>query len=223
MTLLEQYNNLSDMEKNALMIYKSKLFIFINKLDEILYDKYRYEKYKKFYEEYKGYISDPINSFMRLGVFSLIDFSNYENFLRSIKKVKDILFSIEGKLTIPYDMRVYRMVSSEKDLNVIFKDSLVSTTTDIAVTDNFYVPGKKNSLLSIDIPKGTPCLVVPYSVVVKDTAGKYHLQVSSNDSQKEVILFGPSLNYEIQDKKYFEDEDLTVYKISTKLVKEKTY
>ena len=223
MTLLEQYNNLSDMEKNALMIYKSKLFIFINKLDEILYDKYRYEKYKKFYEEYKGYISDPINSFMRLGVFSLIDFSNYENFLRSIKKVKDILFSIEGKLTIPYDMRVYRMVSSEKDLDVIFKDSLVSTTTDIAVTDNFYVPGKKNSLLSIDIPKGTPCLVVPYSVVVKDISGKYHLQVSNNDSQKEVILFGPSLNYEIQDKKYFEDEDLTVYKISTKLVKEKTY
>ena len=223
MTLLEQYNNLSDMEKNALMIYKSKLFIFINKLDEILYDKYRYEKYKKFYEEYKGYISDPINSFMRLGVFSLIDFSNYENFLRSIKKVKDILFSIEGKLTIPYDMRVYRMVSSEKDLDVIFKDSLVSTTTDIAVTDNFYVYGKKNSLLSIDIPKGTPCLVVPYSVVIKDVDGRYHLQVVNNDSQSEVILFGPSLDYEIKEKRYFEDEALTVYKISAKPVKEKTY
>jgi len=223
MTLLEQYNNLSDMEKNALMIYKSKLFLFINNLEEILNNAYKYEKYKKFFEEYRSYVIDPINSFMRFSVFSIVDFSDYEKFLKSIKNVREILFSIEGKLTIPYDMRVYRMVSSEKDLDVIFKNSLVSTTTDIAVTDNFYVYGKKNSLLSIDIPKGTPCLVVPYSVVIKDVDGRYHLQVVNNDSQSEVILFGPSLDYEIKEKRYFEDEALTVYKISAKPVKEKTY
>ena len=35
--LVNQYHNLSDLEKNAILIYQSKLFIIINKISQIPY------------------------------------------------------------------------------------------------------------------------------------------------------------------------------------------
>lgn len=222
--LKRQYEDLNIEQKNALLIYKSRLFEFINNIDNILFDKQLYDKYSYKFEEDKRMICSLENSFIRHSIFNSINFESYELFLESIKEIKKKIMSIKNKIYLPQDTIVYRAttVSSKDEIPNISKSNFISTSLDIEKTDQFYTYNGIDILYKIELKKGTSCFVIPYSIGIYDINGKQVLRINENDAQKEIVLFKEELDFTIQDSKYFEEENLTIVKIETKVVKYNT-
>lgn len=212
--LIEQYENLDIEEKNALLVYKSRLFKFINNIDLLLSAK---ENYEKDYEEAKELIYSPENNFIRYSVFKDIDFTSYELFLKSVKNIEQKLLSLKNKIKLIDNVDVYRAttLSSLDNISQISNSELISTSMDVEVTDSFYQIGLGNHVLyKLSLKKDTPCLVVPYSIEIHNVNNKQVLKVVQSDTQQEIILYGSTLDFEITNQKYFEEEDLTVIKMN---------
>lgn len=63
--------------------------------------------------------------------------------------------------------------------------------------------------------------MIPYSIKIYDVENKQLLKVVASDSQKEIVLYGDSLNYNITEQKYFEDENVTIVKMNTEPIETK--
>ena len=215
--LKKQYDALELNDKNVLLIYKSRLFKFINNIDDILSNRIVYDEYEKYFVEDKSIICSSENSFIRHSIFNSINFESYQLFLESVKIVKDKLTDIKGKIHLPQDTIVYRAttVSSKDEIDQISKGNFISTSLDIDETDKFYRFSGIDVLYQIKLKKGTSCLVIPYSIGIYDINGKSVLKILEDDSQSEIVLFKDELDYVINDYKYFEDEEITVVKIDT--------
>lgn len=214
--LEKQYELLSLEEKNLLLIYKSRLFDFINRIDLIMNNMQIKNLYNEKYVEFKRIINLPENSFIKYSIFSNISLNTYDSFLNSIKEIQEKIINIP-KIIIPKNIKVYRAVTVT-DLNDIYKIStsnLISTSLDVEVTDSFYTNNGQDILYQINLHENTPCLIVPYSIKIYENDGKQVLKVQKNDSQKEIILFKDFLNYEITSKQYIEEENLLIVKIET--------
>ena len=223
-TLQEQYERLELDDKNALLIYKSRLFTFINQIDLILSSKEMLEEYEEKYKEAKRIICSSENSFIRMSIFKIIDFETYEKFLISIQKVEQQLMSIKNKIQLREDTKVYRAttIPDISQIDTLANKKLVSTSIDLGITDSFYQFHEGvHVLYQLSLKKGTPCLVVPYSIEIHSIGDKQLLKVVASDSQKEIILYGDSLHYSITDQKYFEEENITVVKMNTELIETK--
>ena len=86
---------------------------------------------------------------------------------------------------------------------------------DVEVTDSFYQIELGNHVLyKLSLKKDTPCLVVPYSIEIHNVNNKQVLKVVQSDTQQEIILYGSTLDFEITNQTYFEEEDLTVIKMN---------
>ena len=81
--LIKQYEKLSEEEKNALLVYKSRLGRAINSLDNNPLE------IKEIYEQYKMLLNDSKNIFMKFTVFKDISFENLEAFKSSLLKTKE--------------------------------------------------------------------------------------------------------------------------------------
>lgn len=215
--LKKQYDALELNDKNVLLIYKSRLFKFINNIDDILSNRIVYDEYEKYFVEDKSIICSSENSFIRHSIFNSINFESYQLFLESVKIVKDKLTDIKGKIHLTQDTIVYRAttVSSKDEIDQISKGNFISTSLDIDETDKFYRFSGIDVLYQIKLKKGTSCLVIPYSIGIYDINGKSVLKILEDDSQSEIVLFKNELDYVINDYKYFEDEEITVVKIDT--------
>lgn len=222
--LQKQYEQLELDDKNALLIYKSRLFMFINQIDLILSSKEMLAKYEEKYKDIKKIICAPENSFIRMSIFKDIDFETYEKFLISIQKIEQKLMSIKGKIKLKEDIKVYRATTIQdiSQINNLNDKKLVSTSLDVEVTDSFYQFNEGfNILYQFSLKKGTSCLVIPYSIKIYDVENKQLLKVVASDSQKEIVLYGDSLNYSITEQKYFEDENVTIVKMNTEPIETK--
>lgn len=214
--LQQQYNLLSLEDKNALLIYKSRLFDFINRIDLILYNEKLKEQYRDKYEKFKKIISIPENNFIRYSIFNSINFNTYNLFLESIKTIEQRILNIQ-KIKLTTDTKVYRAVTvkDESDIQKISTSNLISTSLDIEITDSFYTYNGKDILYQINLSKGTYCLIVPYSIKIYEKDNKQILKIENNDSQKKIILFKNLLNYTIISNQYLKDENLIIAKIET--------
>lgn len=219
--LLEQYNSLCENDKKVLLIYKSRLFKYINDYNNILCDKELYKKYEKQYELDKKIICSLENKFIRYSIFNDVNFESYDLFLKSINEIKENINLIIGKITLPQDSIVYRgtTVNNKSDIVNISKSDLISTSLNLDETDNFYTYDGINVLYQISLKKETPCLVIPYSIKLYEVNGKDVLKISENDSQNEIIVFKSEMDLSIKDTKYLEDDNLVVLKIETDLKK----
>ena len=220
-TLLNLYDDLDEEAKKDLIIYKSRLFYFINEISsvsnfndlassEILSKIKNKEKFIYKYREYKEVINLPINMFIKKSVFSKIDFTDVSTFIDSIKEIP-INFS-NNALILPNDITVYRIVSGNTT-NSISKGNLISTTINPDILDDF-VTEKTNHLYKINIKAGTKVLVTKYRVTIDE---KEALHVSNNlDNQKEIILFKDSLEIEESMIKANDEElDLYIHTVNT--------
>lgn len=214
--LQKQYELLSLEDKNALLIYKSRLHDFINKIDLILYNENIKNEYKNKYEDFKEILNMPENTFIKYSIFNTINLKTYDLFLKSIKIVEKRIFEIR-QIKLPLDTKVYRAVTINdlNDINEIALSNLISTSLNIEVTDSFYTYDGQDVLYQINLDKGTPCLIVPYSIKIYDNNNRQILKIEKNDSQNEIILFKDSLDYEITSKHYLEEENLIVTKVDT--------
>lgn len=190
--LVKKYNNLSLEAQGALLIYKSHLSYAINNINRIDSPDVLKE-IRDLYLIYKEKIESSYNMFIKT-MFNQVDFSTFEKFLKDIKKIEILLNSLEGKMVMDEDTMLYRGVSFKEgdDIYSISVDNLISTTLSYGKASEFHIYGPyTNILYCISVEKGTPCLVIPYTIKELDNG---ILKLENNDSQKEVILFRDSID-----------------------------
>ena len=136
--LLKQYEALTEEEKSALLIYKSKLGRAINSLDN------NDLEIKEIYEKYKSLVENPKNIFMKFSVFKDISFKSLEEFIESLIKVKEKLNEISKKIILTEDITVYRAfsISNEEELMPLSKANFVSTSLNINECSKYLIPNK---------------------------------------------------------------------------------
>ena len=177
--LKEEFQKLSDEEKTALLIYKSRLGLLLNDLDN-----------NPNYEEYYNYLikifNNPINSFIKTAVFKDIDLTSIETFKNKIKEIKIILDNVLGNIALKEDIDVYRAVSSDHEINGISKSNIISTSLSFATTLKFAQAGNNICLYKIKLHANDGVMCIPYSI--KEDEKNNRLLLTSKDDQDEIIL-----------------------------------
>lgn len=186
--LMKQFSNLSDEEKNALMVYKTRLGLLINDLDnEPDWDYY--------YERYKRISSSPQNALLQTLIFKSIDFSSIDTFKESIFRIKDLLDVATTKIIIPEDIKVYRAVSSNGEIDGIAKSDFVSTSLSFAEALKYAIAGTNINIYEITIPAGSHVGISPYAVL--DDKKNDRLILSTIGDQEEVLLNSNNMDFNI--------------------------
>lgn len=153
--LKNKFEDLSDEDKNALLIYKSRLGRAINSLD--IEEKEVVDVYNK----YKRLLSNPANMFMSFTVFKDVSFSSLDSFKESLINIKNKVLNIN--LTLDEDTTVYRAfsLSDDSEEELLSKSELISTSLDIDTCDDFLVAGnKRHYLYQINLKKGGKVAIV---------------------------------------------------------------
>lgn len=221
--LLKAYDSLNEEVKEALLIYKSKLFYFINEIATIpnfeVEDAYNIlskikdkDAFIYKFESYKELVNLPVNMFIKKSIFASINFDTIIDFIDSLKKVLQILE--HTTLTLPNDITVYRIVSVEENkLEEISKSNIISTTINPDILDQFIIH-PYNHLYKIHVKAGAKVLVTPYSIIMN--LENERLSVKKDYfGQQEVIVFKNSLEIEQTEckEKNMEDGYLWVHTI----------
>lgn len=89
--LIKQYEELTEEEKNTLLVYKSRLGRAINSLDN------NNLEIKEIYEKYKSLVENPKNIFMKFSVFKDVSFTSLEDFKNSLTEIKEKIDEISSK------------------------------------------------------------------------------------------------------------------------------
>ena len=189
--LKEEFEKLSEEEKNALMIYKSRLGLAINDMNRI----------NKIYYFYKDIINDPKNIFLKMSVFKDIDFSNVISFSESLDHIYEIVKKATSKIILKEDLTVYRMVSikDDEELKDISKGTVISTSINIDTCSKFLInkEGYKHYLYQINLEKGSKVGICPYSILYN--RGDNTVTLSKNSDQEEIIINKYNYNFENKD------------------------
>ncbi len=238
--LIDKMNNLSDYEKKLLLIYNSGLSYHINEItsidefmnknpDEIIEEIHNKEEFYRKFRLFAKKINMTANKEIKNQFFDDIDFENISIFIENMKEKYMKINEVKNKIVLDEDITVYRGCSYSKDKFKISKGNLISTTLDPEITEKylFIKKNNKNILYEIKVKKGTPLLVLPYSIKeIYDSEVDYllgkmpkRLEVKNevNSLQQEVILFKDTLDFELTKTKKIDEYNLTVEKYNTKL------
>lgn len=181
--LIEEYNKLTDEEKNALFVYKSRLGRAMNSLGN------NDEEIEEIYQEYKQLLSNPKNMFMYMTVFKNINFNDVESFKESLQKVEQEVKKTT-KLIISKDITVYRAISIKEPekLDMLSKTDLISTSLDMNECTKFLIPnqGYQHYLYQINLEKGSEVAICPYAILLNSS--EEQLVLTQRKDQEEIIL-----------------------------------
>lgn len=181
--LIKQYEKLSEEEKNALLVYKSRLGRAINSLDNNPLE------IKEIYEQYKMLLNDSKNIFMKFTVFKDISFENLEAFKSSLLKTKEIVKEASTKIILPEDVTTYRAfsISKEDELSTISRTDLISTSLNINECSKYLIPNKgyTHYLYQINLEKGSMVTICPYRILI-DNNGR--LTLTKENNSEEIII-----------------------------------
>ena len=177
--LIRQYHNLSEEEQNALLVYKSRLGLLINDLDNN-------PNFEEYYKYYLNLFSNPFNLSMRFSVFKNIDLTSLEDFIASIYKIKEVLDKTIDKLVVNEDTTLYRAVSTNSNINDISKSNIISTSLSFFETLNFANAGENIAIYQINLKKGSHVACVPYAIL--NDQKTHRIIKSPKKDQEEIIL-----------------------------------
>ncbi len=244
--LMLQYDNLTLDEKNAILVYKSKLYLLLNPMTNIPNFLKRTEEdllqqldrpfLEKVFEEIKKILFLPKNLVTRRTIFSSIDFSSLETCMHSLKRIYLLLEQAHGKMILPDNLTVYRGISIPKEdsLMGLSQSKLVSTGLMIEDTESFLFQKDKTHILFMEVEKGTSVLATPYSLVSmyergEDALANYLNQVPMTTlkvikrhpvCQKELIFYQEDLIFEEKGQKECElEEDGKIFKATIHKIK----
>lgn len=189
--LIKQYNELTEEEKNTLLVYKSRLGRAINSLDN------NDLEIKEIYERYKILLENPKNIFMKFSVFKDISFKSLEEFIESLIKVKEKLNEISKKIILSEDITVYRAFSirNEEELISLSKANLVSTSLNINECSKYLIPNKDyiHYLYQINLEKGSIVTICPYRILIDNND---RLTLTKENNSEEIILSKDNYDFE---------------------------
>ncbi len=181
--LKKQYALLTEEEKNALLVYKSRLGLAINDLNK------KEENIKEIYQLYKELVSNPKNLFMKMTVFKDISFASLEEFKNSLQVIMETIKSACKKIVLPEEMTIYRAFSIEKETkpDSLSKSDFISTSIDIRNCSKFFKKGNQyeHYVYQINLEAGSLVGICPYAIEIDNNN---HLYLTEREEQKEVIL-----------------------------------
>ena len=170
--LVNEFNKLSSEERNACLIYKSKLSYLINEISSVpdfmnlnsneifmkINDK---NKFEEIFLNYKEIVLRLENLFIKMSIMNSIDFSNLFTMIDSLKNIYLLLISASSKMMTEENLKLYRIVSTNEETDSISKGNIISTTLNKEIIDTFAV-NKYNHLYNIEANSGIKALVIPY-------------------------------------------------------------
>lgn len=219
--LIKQYEKLSIEEQRAILIYKSKLFRFMNAITSILYFEDLSEQeilnqienldsYLKEINDLRKVLERSENMTIKFSVFHNIHLDNYILLVKDLKEVYHVLLQAREKFILQDDLTVYRGITlnEKENLNSLSRGNIISTSIKLDDVDPFLFHEHSNFLYVIHLKKGTKLLVSPISLVLTyhdESDYLYHklnglsptllkLMNRGDDGCQEVILFQDSLN-----------------------------
>ena len=167
--LLKQYEELTEEEKNTLLVYKSRLGRAINSLDN------NDLEIKEIYEKYKS----------------------LEEFIESLIKVKEKLNEISKKIMLTEDITIYRAfsISNEEKLMPLSKANLVSTSLNINECSKYLIPNKgyTHYLYQINLEKGSMVTICPYRILIDNND---RLILTKENDSEEIIISKDNYDFE---------------------------
>lgn len=183
--LVKQFNDkYTEEEKNLLFLYKSRIGVAINCLND------EEDKVYEIYEYYKEILQNPKNMFMSFTVFKDVSLTDFSSFKKSLRNITMEIEPLLSRLELESDMTVYRMVSKSKESSSYFlaKQSIVSTSIDIDECFKFCINdgNHEHYLYQINLAKGSRVAVCPYAVVINSKDEQ--LTLTTTRDQKELIL-----------------------------------
>lgn len=230
---MEEYNrlanifeNLDEVEKKACLIYKSKLSYLINEISAIpnflelssdqiynlIVDKNQFDE---IFNKYKLILENSKNLFIKMSIMNTLNFENKYELIDSLKNIYITLIATKEHFKTEQNLKLFRLVSTDKPINTISKGNIISTSIDINALDKFMV-NKYNNLFQIDLEKDIPVLVIPYAILIDSRDNS--LRIVKNDiNQKEVIVFKDDLLLEEYNNKIIDDK-LTIHKLKASLI-----
>ncbi len=189
--LKRQYQLLSEEEKNAFLVYKSKLGLAINDLNHNL------ENVKAIYLSYKEIVNDPKNIFMKMTVFKDISFYSLEDFKNSLQKVIETMKNASKKIVLKNNITIYRAFSLEKGIKPILlaKENFISTSMDIKECSKFFNRNKvyEHYLYQINLEAFSCVGICPYAILIDENNQLY---LTSKNEQQEIILVQDNFDFE---------------------------
>ena len=177
--LIDQFTKLPNRYKNSLLVYKTRLGLLINDLENN-------PDFELFYRRYKEIYDNPVNAVLRCVLFNYLDMSSVDTFIRSIYSIKSTLDEATSKLQLPEDVIVYRGISSNSDISGIAKGNIISTTLSFVETDKYTTGGDSVVINEVRIPAGSPVAISPYKILDDGVNNRLVAKISSEE--EEIIL-----------------------------------
>lgn len=182
-----QYNSLSENEKNTLLIYKSRLGLLINDLDNN-------PDYNYYYDYLINIFNNPINMLLKTTIFKSIDLTSIDAFKESIINIKNNLDELINKFIINEDITLYRIISSNDYINGISKGNIISTSFSFGETLKFANAGENIVIYQINLKKGSHVGYIPYSILYDNKNNR--LVLSKNQNEEEIIIDKNNYNFD---------------------------
>lgn len=220
--LLRQYEQLSLEEKNAILIYKSKLYNLLNAMSSIpgfldideeeLLNQLDKDSLIALFDDYKKVVFSSQNITTRYTIFTKVDFTNILTCMKSLKQVYRLIQQAKGKIVTKDKITVYRGIclETEDTPTQLARGDILSTGIKLEDAFKFLLHHPNNHLYVIEIEAGTNVLVTPYALVVTYPLGEDHLQNIFQQKppnilkvkrlgsrvEEEIILFQSDLEFE---------------------------
>lgn len=178
--------------------------------------------YEDLIKQYEELTDEEKNIFMKFSVFKDISFKNLEEFIESLKNVKEKLDKISTKIILPQVITVYRAFSirDEEELIPLSKSNLISTSLDIDECSKYIIPNKGfiHYLYQINLEKNSMVAICPYRILIDNHD---RLVLTKENESKEIIISKDNFEFEkvVETKAKFNgNEELNIISINAKNV-----
>ena len=196
-SLKQQYEQLTDEEKNALILYKTTLGKLMNDLDNN-------PDFELYYNKFLKILNNPLNNEIKNKYFSELNFESLDTFINSIINIKKTLDEVTTKLVTDKYMKLYRMVTANGVINDISKDNIVSTSLSPNEVFQYGSGGKNIYLFEIGLPAESHIGLV--TTRIKYNEKENLLYISRNQDEEEIILNKDI--YEFEENNRVSDDDI---------------
>lgn len=229
MNLISQYNQLSDKEKHAILVYKSSLGLLINEInsyladndniEELLQDPHITSVAQEYYDEFLDFYNNDL--ILRHTLLKSINMKSVKSFIMSIVDINYTLLNCVDKIKLDEPKKLYRLVSYKDSYDDISKGEFVSTTGSLDVCDCFMKRDQNYILYEFDVDSDIPVLVCPYSVKSSyDSIFDYlifrrpkKIFIEQGDDQDEVVLYKSRCKFEVLSEEMIEKDGFSLKKV----------
>ena len=208
--LKQQYERLTQEEKDILLLYKTKIGYLLNELHNNPDLESYYIKLFNMFSEYSELPTD-------LQFFSLIRLDSLPSFRESLYEAKRLLDIVSTKMVVSDPIKVFRSISSHNGIEGISKSNIISTSLEFGDTLKYAIAGDNISIYEIEVRPGSRLAYIPEC----DELVSKHKELFRVTSDEEEILLNKDI-YDFETTNEYDNDSFKYIKVSATDIKNKT-